>query len=330
MTNKKALSIFKKSIKKVAKKVGKYLQVVSEDEYLKLSKSLKLERLTKSQMTKLGGYRQLRRDLGTDKRFNDGPKVLVYDIETAPMLGYVWSMWDNNLGLNMIKHDWYVLSWSAKWLGSDESTVMYMDQRYAKDMEDDRRILEAMWELLDECDIVITQNGKKFDQKKLNARFILNGMQPPSSYRHIDTLQLAKRHFGFTSNKLAYMTDKLCTKYKKLDHAKFSGFALWKECLDGNLEAWDEMELYNRYDVLSLEELYGKLMPWDNSVDFNVYRDETDTICSCGSKNFMKNGYRRTNTGIFARLKCKKCGAETKAKFNELSKAKKKALRTRE
>jgi len=130
------------------------------------------------------------------------PKVLIYDIETAPMLGYCWSLWDQNIGLNQIESDWYVLSWSAKWLDDDDDQVMYMDQRKAKNIEDDKKLLEAMWKLLDECDIVITQNGKKFDQKKLNARFILNGMQPPSSYKHIDTRQIAKRYFGFTSNNL--------------------------------------------------------------------------------------------------------------------------------
>lgn len=96
--------------------------------------------------------------------------------------------------------------------------------------------------MLDEADIVITQNGRKFDQKKLNARFILNGFKPPSSYKHIDTLVIARKHFGFTSNKLKYMTDKLCTKYKKLDHSKFPGMELWRECLKGNSEAWTEME----------------------------------------------------------------------------------------
>lgn len=109
--------------------------------------------------------------------------------------------------------------------------------------------------MLDEAEIVITQNGKKFDQKKLNARFILNGFQPPSSYKHIDTLCIARKHFGFTSNKLSQLTDKLCKKYKKLSHNNFPGFELWQECIKGNIEAWNEMEKYNRQDVLSLEEL---------------------------------------------------------------------------
>lgn len=38
------------------------------------------------------------------------------------------------------------------------------------------------------------------------------------------------------------MTDKLCVKYKKLNHSKFPGMELWRECLKGNSEAWTEME----------------------------------------------------------------------------------------
>lgn len=256
------------------------------------------------------------------------PKILLFDIETAPMLGYVWSLWENNVALNQLQTDWYVLSWSAKWLGSPENEVMYMDQRDSVNIENDKKILQGIWQLLDEADIVIGQNSKSFDHKKLNARFIINGMQPPSSYRHIDTKRLAKKHFGFTSTKLEYMTDKLCTKYKKLKHSKFSGFTLWRECLANNLQAWKEMEKYNKYDVLSLEELYYKLIPWDNTINFNVYSDSVETVCTCGSSDFDYNGFYYTNAGKYRKYRCAVCGSELRSKTNLLSKDKRKSLKT--
>lgn len=252
-------------------------------------------------------------------------KVLLLDIETAPVLGYVWGLWDQNIGLNQIKSDWHLLSWSAKWL--DSSKVMYMDQRREKNVENDKRILQGIWSLLDEADVIVTQNGKDFDAKKLNARFIMNGMKPPSSYKHIDTLKIAKKHFGFTSNKLEYMTDKLCTKYKKLKHTKYPGFEMWKECLAGNLDAWREMEKYNKYDVLSLEELYKKLIPWDNGVNFNLYSDDTGVVCKCGSTSLKRYGYAFTATGKFQRYVCKTCGTETRDRKNLFSDEKKQSLK---
>jgi uncharacterized protein YprB with RNaseH-like and TPR domain len=256
------------------------------------------------------------------------PKVLIFDIETAPIIAHVWGLWENNVGLNQIQADWHILSWSAKWLSDGPEKVMYQDQRGVKNIADDSKILKGIWDLLDEADIVITQNGKRFDQKKLNARFILSGFPPPSSFRHIDTQEIAKRHFAFTSNKLAYMTDKLCVKYKKqVNHGKFAGHELWTECLKDNMEAWKEMEHYNKYDVLSLEELYHKLIVWDSRINFNVYTDSLDVVCKCGSKDFMKNGFYYTNTSKFQKYRCKTCGSEHRDKNNLLSTEKKESLK---
>ena len=253
----------------------------------------------------------------------------MFDVETLPILAHCWSLWENNISLNQIEKDWSILSWSAKWLDAPEEEIMYQDQRGIKDINDDSKLLKGIWDLLDEADVVITQNGKRFDVKKLNARFILNGFQPTSSFRHIDTQEIAKRHFAFTSNKLAYMTDKLCVKYKKLTtHGEFVGHQLWTECMKGNLDAFNEMEKYNKYDVLSLEELYKKLIPWDgNRINFNLYSDSLEAECKCGSKEFAKNGFVFTNTAKFQRLKCKSCGCGSRENINLLSKEKRNSLK---
>lgn len=258
-----------------------------------------------------------------------GPKVLLLDIETAPIIAHVWGLWDNNVSLDQIVSDWHILSWSAKWLGDAPNKIMYADQSKAKDIKDDKAILQKIWNLLDEADVIIGQNSKKFDQKKLNARFIIHGMQPPSSYKHIDTLEIAKKHFAFTSNKLAYMSEKLNKKYKKLKHKKFPGHEMWVECLKGNKEAWRCMEKYNKYDVLALEETYQALMPWDNTINFNLYNDDTDIKCNCGGTEFRNKGYAYTNTAKYARYKCVKCGTETRGRTNLFSIDKRASLRPR-
>lgn len=249
-----------------------------------------------------------------------GPRVLIYDIETAPLLGYCWSLWDNNIGLNQIHSDWHVLSWAAKWMGEED--VYYQDQRDVKNVEDDKQLLQGIWKLLDECDFVITQNGKKFDQKKLNARFVIHGMKPPSTYRHIDVLQIAKSQFGFTSNKLQYMTETLCKKYKKSGHAKFSGFELWSECLNGNIEAWSEMENYNILDILSLEELYSIISPWDAKLpNFSVYDDEPSE-----NEEWVKDGFVYSNLGKYDRYRNTITGQQRRGNINLLTKEKRNSL----
>jgi len=255
------------------------------------------------------------------------PRILVYDIETAPLLGYVWSLWNNNLGLNQLNRDWYIMSWAAKWMGEDE--VYYDSQQKAVNPEDERAMLLGLHELLKEADIVVTHNGKKFDEKKLNSRFLALGLPPVGKKKHIDTCQIAKREFGFTSNKLEYLTDKFNVKSKKLKHSNFPGMELWVECIKGNQKAWKEMIEYNVEDVVSLEELYMKLMPWDNTVNFNLFHDREETFCNCGSTEFSKNGFAYTAVSKFQRYVCKECGSHMRGRTNLLSKAKRKSLKAR-
>lgn len=255
------------------------------------------------------------------------PRVLIFDIETSPLEVFTWGIYDQNVGLNQVKEDWSVLSYSAKWLGDSADKIVYADTRKEKNVRNDKNLLKGIWDLLDTADVVITQNGKSFDARKLNARFVIHGMEQPSSYQHIDTKRLAKKHFAFTSHGLEYMTDKLCTKYKKLSHKRFPGQSLWTECLKGNKEAWKEMELYNKHDVLSLEELYNVLAPWDDSINFNVYTDDCVTRCSCGSTDLRNKGYHYTKTGMFRRWKCNACGKPLHGRENLLTKEKRKSLR---
>lgn len=249
-----------------------------------------------------------------------GPKILFYDIETAPMKAHLWSMWQQGVGLNQIETDWHMLSFCCKWAHSDE--IFYYDQRSAKDIEDDYELVLKLWHFLNEADVVVGHNSKRFDTKKANSRFILNGLPKPSSFRQVDTLEIAKRQFGFTSNKLEYLTDNLCTTTKKSKHNKFPGHTLWVECMKGNLEAWEEMEAYNRDDVLSLEELYHVLSSWDNTLpNFDVYVDEVLDM-----SEWEKDGYVYTNLGKYQRYRNKRTGQQKRSRINLLTKEKRDSL----
>jgi len=258
------------------------------------------------------------------------PKILILDIETAPIEAYVWGLFDQNIGLDMVKTHTTVLSWSAKWRGDDK--VMYRDLRNSKDVRDDKELVRIIRDLLDEADVVVTQNGKKFDIKKLNYRFVQHGLTPPSTFKHIDTLQIARSKFGFDSNKLAHLTATLCTKHKKLAHAKFPGFMLWKECLKGNLEAWKEMQQYNEVDVLSLEELYfNHFMAWDDSTNFSTYSDSFKFRCNCGNDELtlLKGKYHTTKKSRFQLYRCSNptCGKIHRDSQNLFSKERRSELK---
>src|SRR6478736_5558524 len=129
------------------------------------------------------------------------PKVATFDIETSPFESYTWGLWDQNIGLDMIKTEWSILAACVKPLGK---APLYNDTALKADVRDDKELLEWLWEWLDNTDIIVTQNGARFDLPKVNARMAMHGMKPYSPVRVVDTLKAAKKHFAFSSNKLAW------------------------------------------------------------------------------------------------------------------------------
>lgn len=236
-----------------------------------------------------------------------GLRICTLDIETAPLEVYAWGLWDQNLGLEMIGKEWSILSYCVKWLDEDEP--IYRDVSGQKELRNDRALLADLHKILDEADIVIAQNGVSFDLKKINARLLEHGFKPYKPVRVIDTMVVAKKHFGFTSNKLAWMSQHL-TDTKKDKHHEFPGFELWSECLKGNKRAWAEMRKYNVIDVLATEELYLRMRPWiEGHPNVANYTTKDYSCCpKCGSDNVQSRGYARTQSGVYPRYQCQECG----------------------
>ena len=233
--------------------------------------------------------------------------VLVLDIETSLMTAYVFDTGEQYIGHSDVKDDWYIMAWGAKWAGEPDSNIIYKSSYTG----DDSKILKPLWDLLNEADIVLTQNGTKFDARKINARFMLNGFPPPKPYVHFDTYRLTKKVASFTSHSLEYLSSKFCKKHKKTSHATYPGKKLWVECSKGNRDAWKEMRAYNIADVLSTEELYLKIRAWAPESMPKIF-DVTDKASECGSCGYigkMRAGKPRVGkTFKYVQNSCPKCG----------------------
>jgi len=121
-----------------------------------------------------------------------------------------------------------MISWAAKWLGSQEVLSECLTPEEILEESDDR-ITKQLWSLMDQADIVIAHNGKRFDVPKMNSRFILAGLPPTSPYIQIDTKEVAAKQFGFSSNKLDALAG-----YFNIEHKDDTDFDLWKRCIDGD------------------------------------------------------------------------------------------------
>jgi DNA polymerase elongation subunit (family B) len=209
-------------------------------------------------------------------------RILLLDIETAPNRVYVWGLWDQNVAINQIEETGYVLCWSAKWLGEEE--VIYANVNTETDDRFD--MLNQVWSLLAEADIIVHYNGKKFDIPVLNREFIKHGLTPPSPYKQVDLYQEVKKTARFESNKLDFVCDHLGLGRKS--HHK--GFELWVDCMKGKADSWAIMEEYNKQDVRILEQLYTRMLPWIK-VHPNIGALE-DRICcpKCGGEDYAQRG----------------------------------------
>lgn len=247
-------------------------------------------------------------------------KILLFDIETSPILANVWSLWSEARDFKFVDMDWHLLSWSAKWLHDKKVMTKGLPdyEDYSKDPRNDKELVQDLWNLLDEADIVIGHNSAKFDIKKLNARFIFHGMTPPSNYKSVDTLKVAKDNFNFTSNRLDAIGRILGVGHK----AETGGFELWSNCLQGKPQAWKKMKEYNKQDVLLLEKVYLRMLPYiKNHPNVNLASSIDQPRCPCcGSEHLVRRGYAYTALGKFARLCCSKCGKWSRTRVNELSK----------
>ena len=167
-----------------------------------------------------------------------------------------------------------------------------------------RAMLRRIHTLLDEADIVIHYNGLKFDAPTLNKEFVKLGMRPPAPFKQVDMLRVCRQVFRFESNKLDSITQSLSIGRK----IKHPGFQLWVDCMKGDQAAWRVMERYNKMDVVLLERVYHRLLPWIKS--HPTLRLSVDRLAcpKCSSTRTQRRGEAATKLAVFFRYQCLRCG----------------------
>ncbi|MGV8130730.1 MAG: ribonuclease H-like domain-containing protein [Candidatus Pacearchaeota archaeon] len=238
-------------------------------------------------------------------------KVLILDIETAPLLANIWGIWNQNISTDNIRSDWFMLTWSAKWLFQNKIYSARVTPKEAKS-NNDKRIVQSLLNLLNEADIVVTHNGDRFDLPRINTRAIINKLQPPLPYISIDTLKSAKRHFDFTSNKLDYIN-----KVLGLPQKSETNMELWRNCFNGDEGALKKMERYNMNDVKIHEQTYLTMRPFIRphpNIGLHII-DEHERCPSCGGKELIDTGkiyYTTASSYELFRCKCGSVGRRRK------------------
>ena len=242
------------------------------------------------------------------------PRVLLFDIETTPLTVKTWHTGKQRISFDQIMDEWFLLSYSGKWLFDSKvfGSVLTPDEAIHKD---DFRITKEIWNYFNQADVIIAHNGNGFDIPKSQTRFLMHKLVPPSPFQTIDTLLIARKNFRLSSNKLDYI-GQLMLNERKL-HTEYS---LWLRCLEGDPQALSDMLTYNKQDVLLLEDIYVLLRPWIKShPNMAIFMEAHEPSCpNCGSTDIKECGYYTTSVNRFLAFRCNSCGAVCRSRKSDV------------
>lgn len=243
-------------------------------------------------------------------------KVLIFDIETAPMSGYMWRPKTEYVPHNQRLEDSFMLTWAAKWRGKGPGTGMKSDALSPDEVlaRDDGRLVESLATLVREADLVMAHNGRRFDMPRLNTQLMLRQLEPLSPVRIIDTLELVRKSFDLPYNRLDYLAQVLIGE-GKIE----TDFQLWRDVMAGDERAMRYMSRYNRKDVVLLEKVFDRTMPYLKGLPRMVRASfDGEFACPyCGSHDLMKRGTYDTNASTFQAYQCMKCGHYPSERTND-------------
>ncbi len=252
------------------------------------------------------------------------PKILVVDIETLPMQVRVWGLYKQRIPTDNIVRDWLMLCWSAKWLFAPDVINDCLTPADCKNWTD-KRITKSIHKLINEADIVIAHNLKRFDMRRLRSRFIMNGLPPYSPIQMIDTLVHSRTNFAHSSHKLDHL-GKLMRGKGKIS----TGYSLWLRCEAGEQKALDEMQAYCDEDVFLDEEYYLHIRPWiSGHPNIALYQDCDGIACrNCGGKVKDIGKYKYTNVNRYTSFQCQEpdCGAYSRSRYTDVSKPERRTI----
>lgn len=239
------------------------------------------------------------------------PIICYLDIECSPTKSYTWRRFKENISQAQILSESFFLT--ASWAFNEQEVEGIRLTPNEAVNEDDEALITKLWHVLDNSNVVVGHNLRKFDIKKINSRFAFYNMPSPSPYKIIDTLEIAKAKFAFPSNKLNDLCEYLNIG-KKLPH---DGFSLWSRCCDGDDEALEHMLKYNLIDVDITRQLYKRLRGFDNNaVNMAIMAEEVGSLCTtCCSDDIsvLEDKFAFTPNGKYQVYVCNNCNTKLRS-----------------
>jgi len=257
---------------------------------------------------------------------NKQPKIITFDIETLAELPRVMKYLAGMSaypGLTMKATHNTIICMGYKVLGDKKVNCINAwdyPKRWKKNVNDDKEVVKAIYEVLKDADGIIGHNSKRFDLKFINSRLVYHGLTPLPKIAHIDTCSVAKAKLFLFNNRLNTVAEHLGCDLKMQN----GGWSLWEKVMVRNKTAQATMTKYCKQDVEVTEQVFIKLRPLISGMpNYNLFSGTDSPVCpNCGSSRIVKDGTRVLPTKIEQRYKCNDCGTRHGiTKIKKLAKA---------
>lgn len=245
------------------------------------------------------------------KRILNGPRIAIFDIETAAALAYTFGrnkQFISDAGIHT-EGGWIICAGVRFYGKPADTTEMFYDAKEIKQGKDEY-VTEMLYETYKESDAVLAHNSQGFDHPMLQNRSLVNGFGPLPSVKVLDTLKIAKKKLRLPTNKL----DTIGAYFKLGRKLQHSGIGLWAKVQQGDLTALDEMLEYCEQDVNLLYDVYDTMRSLGHpGTTFNagLYYNDGKVHCNvCGSTELKPTGrFCTTQVSTYPELQCSDCKA---------------------
>jgi hypothetical protein len=171
------------------------------------------------------------------------------------------------LSYQNLVHEWFMLGWSASYVGCDKVWTGFVTPDEARNRFDGG-IVQRLHDLMSASEIIAGHNVDGFDIKKCNTVFMRHGLPPISTVgkgakKTIDTLKLARSKLSLESNCLDYVSQWLGFSGK--DEITRQD---WKDATAGDKKVLQKIENYCKGDVENGKNVLMKFIPLANK-NFN-------------------------------------------------------------
>lgn len=219
-------------------------------------------------------------------------KILFYDIETTPLLAYIWRPGKQFIGYKQLHKDMNmhnIICITYCWNDAKKAKALIWDH----ETKDCSKIIAEFDALVKEADITIGKNSDRFDVKHINTQRMIHNLPPFPEWSDTkdDLEKQMRKYFALPSQSLDYISAQL--GYGGKDKMEFQDWIDIMEDWKGRgRKALKKMVKYGLKDTEDTRSVWYRLEKYFKP-RFNAATFVNDIVCvHCGSKNITKGNLR--------------------------------------